>query len=375
MKPRSILVVDDQPQMLHAIERVLSPLYRVAACGGPAEGLAAAQREDFDLALLDVQMPEMSGFQLMERLKQIRPALDVIFITGSVNEIDTQLVRAIEGGAFYFVQKPFDRKVLLTLVGRCLDLRRLERENRVYTQRLEQELTSARCFQRSLLPPPRSHANGLAIDVCYESCEALGGDLYDYVRPAPGELVTLIADVSGHGVSAAMLTAMVKSAFHAAQADGYRPLAIVQRVWDGLRPFGAFRFITAICTRFVQSEGRFEYVNAGHPAGILRRNSGEVDLLESSGPLISVAIDEPAWELVAAAIRPGDELLTYTDGIEAVEAPGGDMFGSERVVAAAQAARGQTPLADQVMQGAQAFAAGSRPNDDLTAMSVRVRPG
>ena len=98
-------------------------------------------------------MPEMDGFQLMEELQSLDPELEVIFMTGSIHEIDAKLIKAIRKDAFYFLQKPFDRGVLLTLVERCLELKRLDRENREHQLRMERELGDARAFQQSLLPP------------------------------------------------------------------------------------------------------------------------------------------------------------------------------------------------------------------------------
>ena len=77
----------------------------------------------------------------------------------------------------------------------------------------------------------------------------------------------LVADVSGHGVSAAMLTGVVKSAFHSASAEGYEPRCVVERIANGIRPFGNQHFITLICARV--RDGSLDFVNAGHPPGIL----------------------------------------------------------------------------------------------------------
>src|SRR5260370_42564539 len=107
-----VLVVDDDPGVLRAVRRVLGGEYELASASSPAEALAAAPVFDPDLAVLDVRMPEMDGFELMQRLKAARADLDVIFVTGSLTDPDARLIRAIRQGAFYFVQKPFERDVL-----------------------------------------------------------------------------------------------------------------------------------------------------------------------------------------------------------------------------------------------------------------------
>src|SRR5262245_26921275 len=106
-----ILVVDDEAGILRSVERVLSSDYKVAAVGAPGEAIEVAKTFKPDLAILDIQMPEIDGFHLMERLQAIDPSIDVIFMTGSVHGIDSKLVRAIRKQAFYFLEKPFDREV------------------------------------------------------------------------------------------------------------------------------------------------------------------------------------------------------------------------------------------------------------------------
>src|SRR5215472_7353072 len=116
MSPWRILVVDDEEGMLRSVGRVLGENYEVASTRSSHEAVRLAEAFKPDLAILDIQMPEMDGFQLMEKLQAL----------------DAKLIRAIRKDAFYFLQKPFDRAVLLTLVERCLKLKRLERTNRQY---------------------------------------------------------------------------------------------------------------------------------------------------------------------------------------------------------------------------------------------------
>src|SRR4051794_22840390 len=213
-----ILVVDDEPGILRSVERVLGRDYEVEASRSPREAIALAAEFKPALALLDIQMPEMDGFQLMDTLQALDPELAVIFMTGSIHELDAKLIRAIRKNAFYFLQKPFDRGVLLTLVERCLEQKRLEYANRDHLQRLEKELGEARVFQQAMLPPQVASVGGIFVCAQYSPCSELAGDFFDYVAVTGGAAI-LIADVSGHGASAAMLTGVVKSAFHSAASD------------------------------------------------------------------------------------------------------------------------------------------------------------
>src|SRR5207245_7453762 len=116
MKPARILVVDDEPGMLRAVERVLSDDHHVIGTRLSRDALSVADEFHPELAILDIRMPDLDGFELMAQLKGRFPALDVILMTCSVDDLDGKLVRAIRSPACNFIQKPFDRAVLGTHV-------------------------------------------------------------------------------------------------------------------------------------------------------------------------------------------------------------------------------------------------------------------
>src|ERR1700739_2119274 len=134
-----IPLVDDEAGTLRSVDRVLGEDYKVATTRSCRDAVVVAETFKPDLAILDIQMPEMDGFQLMEKLQALDTELDVILMTGSIHELDAKLIRAIRKDAFYFLQKPFDRGVLLSLVERCLERKRLERSNGQHLQRMAQE--------------------------------------------------------------------------------------------------------------------------------------------------------------------------------------------------------------------------------------------
>jgi len=183
-----ILVVDDEPGMLRAVERVLAADHAVLALPTPEQALDAGLAFEPDIALLDVRLPGMTGLDLMDRLRVSRPDLDVILMTGSQSETDATHVDAILRKAFYFIQKPFDRRVLLTLVERCLELRRLESDNRRHVTRLESELREARAFQESLLPPASARIGSVALAARSIPSAELGGDFVAYADTGAGGL-------------------------------------------------------------------------------------------------------------------------------------------------------------------------------------------
>jgi phosphoserine phosphatase RsbU/P len=370
-----ILAVDDEPGMLRAIGRVLGAAHDVTISGSSREALARAAAAPPDLAILDIRMPELDGFELMERLTALHPNIDVILMTGSIDDQDEKLVRAIRGAAFYFIQKPFDRDVLRTLVDRCVEMRRRREDNRRYVQRLERELDAARTFQQGLLPDAEAVAGGVRISCRHTPSSELGGDLYDYAPDRSGGTALLIADVAGHGAAAAMLTAVVKSAFRASEPDGYDPLAVTERVRRSVAAFGEERFVTLIAMQISRRtpghEGMLSFVNAGHPPGLLWNAGGRLERLAATGLLISPALPYLGWNRVTVPFAPGDHVLLYTDG--ATDALFREMDGESRIRATiAQHVAGGPGLLDAILADIGCHRPHRAPEDDITLVTATL---
>lgn len=374
MSRARVLVVDDEPGLLRAVERVLAASYHTLCCRSAREALERAPAFAPDIALVDVRMPDRSGFELMDDLRAVCPAVDVIVMTGSLGQLDQSLVRAIRMKAFYFIQKPFDRDVLLTLLGRCMEVRRLADENRSHVHRLESELSAARAFQQGLLKPTPACLNGLTISACYLPSAELGGDFYDFASAA-GSTAVLVADAAGHGAAAAMLTGVVKSAFDATRDEGYQPLAVVSRVAEALGGFEPQRFVTLCCVRVDRSRGELEYVCAGHPPGWIWGPARPAERLDATGLLISSAFRGDRWTARRVRFDEGDCLLLYTDGVIEREGPEG-AFGEERL----RAALDRKPLEgdavlSEVLDLVNVFAGNTPAADDMTLLLVQSQAG
>ena len=365
-----ILVVDDESAMLRSLRRVLEPRYAVATAATAAEACALAREAPPDLAIVDVRMPNTNGFELWSELREIAPELDGIFMTGAIAELDAQLVRAIREQAFYFVAKPFDREVLLTLVERCLELRRLSALNRRHVKRLERELEEARTFQRNLLPPLEGRAGRARLSARYAPCSEVGGDLVDWIETEDARLAVVVADVSGHGVSAAMLTAIVKAAFHDAHGEHFAPEAVARRVASALRTFDDDRFVTLFAARIDAELGRVEYVNAGHPAVLAWSADGARRELGLTGAMISPAFPDLVWERAQIELGSPGRLLAYTDGV--TEARGAnELYGDARLLSLVDRNRASgAALLAAIDADLAEFVAGRPADDDRTLLAV-----
>lgn len=372
-RPR-ILVVDDDAAHRRAVSRVLEASCDVVAAAMPGVALEQAAEQRFDIALLDIRMPGMDGFDLMGELKLADPELDVILMTGSVTDTDQRMSRAIREKAFFFLQKPFQRDVLLALIGRCLELRRLAAEKRAHSAYLERELAAARSFQESMLPARTGAFGPISIASLYESSRQLGGDFFDW-EPLPGPgLALLVADVAGKGAAAAMLTGMVKQAWRSSASEGYSPAVALQRVFTATRLFPDHRHLTAFSGRFDAGAGTLEsIVTAGHPPALLRRGDGEVEWVEASAEILHPAFPTWHFEQRVAAFEPGDRLLVFTDGLlESSRASDGEIFGIERLQSTFESSGSLEPQAivARLRDALHRFQEGRPADDDLAIVIV-----
>jgi len=370
--PRSrILIVDDEPGIQQSARRILARHYDVRIAVSGVQALEMLAVEPHDLAIVDVRMPGMNGFEVLKAIKTEHPDTEVIIMTGSISNPEEKLVEAIRERAFYFINKPFEKTVLEVLVERCLERQRLERENRAYTQTLEEDLDQARRFQKLLLPrafPPMPGLHGV---VRYVPSERLSGDFYDFYPLGPTRLGVLIADVAGHGISAALYTGMLKSEMQWVFQDWEHPGALFDRINERLKSLVRNRYITAILAIFDLEARRVRYVNAGHP-GFLGHDGRS---WESTGTPLGM-LPDPRYETREVPLAPGGRWLFYSDGLIEAMSPDGREFGLERIRDVFVSSHGRSPQEglDAVYAAVHAFTGQTALGDDATAVMLEYRP-
>jgi sigma-B regulation protein RsbU (phosphoserine phosphatase) len=204
----------------------------------------------------------------------------------------------------------------------------------------------------------------------------VGGDLYD-VAPLPdGRLLLAVADVAGHGVAAALVTGMIKTALGASTREEPDLAATATAVLDTLAPLSQQRVITLLLVLANPRTRTIDYLNAGHPPAIVWGKEGTV-LLHATTPLLSFGLELSKEPVRTHAFRPGDRLALYSDGMYEVRDPAGEEFGRERftdtVVAAGPERLDQSVrrLVDQAVR----HAGGRPPEDDLTLLLAEFAKG
>ncbi len=195
---------------------------------------------------------------------------------------------------------------------------------------VDRELDTARRIQRSILPRDVPSIDGVRVTVRYLPMTAVAGDLYDFFLPAGGPLGLLVADVSGHGVPAALIASMVKVAASSHKQEIAEPgqfLTSMNRTLDG--QLGG-QFVTAICAHLDRAGGVMAYAGAGHPPILhWRASTRELVPLHSTGMILGPFPGAP-YDTGRQAIAPGDRLALYTDGLLEARDAAGRMFGDDR---------------------------------------------
>jgi sigma-B regulation protein RsbU (phosphoserine phosphatase) len=365
-----ILVVDDDPGVLRAVKRILGSQYELVGVNAPAEAAEVIRTFVPDLAILDIRMPGMDGFEVMQRLRAEQPDLDVIFITGSMTEPDAHLIRAIRQGAFYFVQKPFDREVLQTLIERCLELRR-------WRALANRELTKLRWAQDRLLPQTAPLHPDYQIAFRYRPFYFATGDYHGFFPQPDGSLAVFVGDSTGHRPSACMLMATMRTllATHPEiHGDPGKALSHLSQMFGALIPPDLF--MTAVYL-LLEPGGQVRWAAAGqHPPLRLRRNS--VAPLDLSAVGLPLGI-EPSerYATVTWQVNPGERLVLFTDGIVEATDRQGSLYGLGRVRnALSQIAQQEVSLdnlLDALLEQVKSHMDGSDFEDDFTLLAIERR--
>lgn len=242
-------------------------------------------------------------------------------------------------------------------------------------QRMEREIEIAREVQERLFPQQIPAIAGVDLDGCCRPALGVGGDYYDMFQLDDGCLALAIGDVSGKGISASLLMASLRASLRGITDDGSGDLARMMRKLNRLvyEASAANRYATFFFAVYAPATRELRYVNAGHNPPFLIRSGAEGQRLEASGPVIGLLRDVAYTEAVLQLAR-GDLLLTYTDGVSEAMTVADEEWGEERMLAAAQDARGlaATEILRKVMEAADKFTAGALQHDDMTLLVLRV---
>ena len=268
-----------------------------------------------------------------------------------------------------------DRQILDALAveaASILDNARLvERERQ--RQRLEQELNIARDIQQALLPRGFRDFPYLAITGVHTPCLAVGGDYFDVFPLSDDRTAILVADVSGKGLGAALLTTMLQGAL-SGMTLGSDPVRVFNHINRFLCEHAEVGRYATMFFGILDRTGQLVFINAGHPSPLILRRDDVTELLtEGSFPV--GLIPEADYTAATINLQPSDTLILFTDGVTEAMDPGHQLFGDTRL-REVLAGQHDTPLEDlqkTILNSVETFTRGASQTDDITVLLVRYR--
>jgi len=326
-----IMIVDDEPVNIQVLKNYLQLSgYRITECDSGTEALERVYEDGIkpDLVLLDVMMPQLSGYEVCRKLREDYPSheLPIVMLTAKTQTSD--LIEGFEAGANDYVTKPFDQRELFSRVNTLLTLKEAVSSQNTLAG-IQQELHVARRIQESILPSENPQIDGLEVASKYIPMETVGGDFYDFHLTPEGQLGILVADVSGHGIPAAFISAMVKIAFSSQEEYAADSSQLLSQMNSTL--FGKYEhnFVTASYTLIDLQQRKISHADAGHlPLLVWRKDEQKLLSMKPEGLILGwdqdVVCPEQDLEL-----KPGDRIILYTDGIIEAQNNTGEFFETE----------------------------------------------
>lgn len=321
-----ILVVDDMQQNVMLMSSYLqSGGYNVISSNTGAGAIKTAQMMKPSLIVLDLIMPDMSGYDVCRLLKSNPDTRDIIILVVTAMDSKESRFRAFQMGADDYLTKPFDKDTLMAKVKSLSRVKELTDElEKQYSAmkeknyQLELQLKMARQVQQALITQYKGEINGINVVSRYMPAMDIGGDYYEVCKLDDKTVGVFMADVSGHGISAALLTSMVKLMFKGNIFAASRPdilLARMNKEFCGI--FGESDIDFYSCAFFASidtQERKVTYSNAGHALPLRISISEGISEIELGG--IPLGLMEAA-EYTCGSYEYGEDesILFYTDGL------------------------------------------------------------
>ena len=316
-----LLIVDDEEPLARVMERTL----RSRGFGSDVAFTAAQAREyfeanDYELALLDVRLPDESGYGLLEELRSRRPNTAVVMISGVD---DPELGRAaLEHGAYAYLVKPVGATQLYLTVVNTLQRRGLEQDNRANLDRLQlmlddkaEQMRRAAELQAGMLPASPWKGPGFELAAHFTAAREISGDFYDWYATDVHHVALTLGDVMGKGLPAALMMATARAALRGSaglpRLDGG-----VKRAADVMAAALEVNhaYVTVFHSVFDTASGDLYYVDAGHGhARLLRGVTGQETLPARSAPI--GIFPDTQYAIGKVTLDVGDTLVVFSDGL------------------------------------------------------------
>lgn len=393
-----ILVVEDDIDILDLVEMSLTADgFEVVTAENGLEALTQIQEEPPDLIILDLMMPQMDGYELMNILKTNKEtnAIPVIILTAAKTEVNDK-IKGLSIGADDYITKPFAPRELTARIEAVLSRTRatkyinplMQVMGDVFTEegveQLGHHLETAARIQQRLLPREAPQYDNIEIAGVLHSSMMVAGDFYDFIPLDDDRLGIAIADIRGKGVPAAMLMVMVRTILRMVCREEMSPAGVLKRINDFLEIDTDPEIFTTMVYGILDTKSlTFTYANAGHCLPIKVNASNEAadglrpdsaDFLKEGGLILGV-FDFASFESETISLDAGDILVFYTDGITETENAQGEIYGAQRLMEliSQYAALSSKELCRKIEEALTEFSGTQQRSDDLTLVVIKIR--
>jgi phosphoserine phosphatase RsbU/P len=382
--PRT-LIADDQPDVLVALRLLLkSAGFQTEAANCPKAVLEAIRKRQFDVVLIDLNYARdttsgQEGLDLISRIQAEDNSLPIVVMTAWAT-VDLA-VEAMQRGVRDFVQKPWENSRLLQVLraqveqGRTRRLQQQRASRRRARQRnFHKELHEARQIQQRLMPAGHLCFDGLELSSSWRAAGTIGGDYLAAFPVGKDRAAVCIADVSGKGLPAALLMSNMQAALKSAAAEDVMPVDLCSQLNKLLNSnIPGNRFVTCFYGLADTRRGVLHFTNAGHNPPLLVRSNGDLLRLETGGRVLGAFADS-TYRQGEVALRSGDRLLLFTDGVTEVCNASGEEFGETRLreLLVREHHRPAADLQKAIMNRVSEFCRGQF-EDDAALMIVEVK--
>ncbi|MEL6820547.1 MAG: SpoIIE family protein phosphatase [Calditrichota bacterium] len=392
-----ILIAEDENISRSLLKRTLEKWgYEVTATENGNEALEAFQNNNFSIVITDWMMPGMDGIELVKEIRQHeRPDyVYVILLTAKSDKED--LVLGMNAGADDFISKPFDRDELRVrisagkrVIGLEKDLSKRNKDLEAANHRMKVDLEAAAQIQKALLPEKAPDSKALDIAWKFYPCDELAGDILNAFRLSDTEIGFYVLDVSGHGVSAALLAVTLSrmlspvseeaSLLYSLNGNGKEvrsPLEVAIQLNKRFQvDMQNGQYFTFLYGTYNRKDRRIRYVSAGHP-GLVHVSPKEGARMVEVHSLPIGFMEDTTYEESIVDVAPGDRIYIYSDGIPEAEGPESTLFGKERLIESLNNTLDSSleKSLEQLLTDVEEWSVTEAFRDDVSLLGIEVKP-